>query len=614
MQVDSDCPLRPGWVIWQMANGALVLTVVAKATYLLQPVECPLAPTQDEPAEVDQHWDDDAWRSVRVPDDLVPFKARADVLVVGRAFAPGGKPVRSLTVRVVVGEVDKSVEVFCDRAFALDGTLREGPRFTSMPIAWEHAAGGPETMNPVGARLDGQRDARGMLRVPNLQPPGLHIAGADDFVPPAGLGPIAPFWPSRLARLPGRLQAWDHRRWNLAPLPADLSPGFFDAALDDQQVDTLRPDERIVLENLHPAHPRLVTSLSRVTPRASMERRGGTTAAFGMYADTLLIDTERGICTLTWRAQIPITDLREPQRVVISTDPSRPPSRRARQTTVTRPGATRSPGPVLPFVSGPAASSPVRPPPRPNAPLDLSRGETLDGPSGELMPALPFRVGRGPLAGTVLGLTPAPTPAPPVPTPVMPAMTVGQAAVARSPAPTDMRDQLPRSDPPPPPQPASPTAVEAPLPAASADPSGLPLEAYPLDRCAAIAASLARRPDETDAILARYDLDAGLWQRLHRHHVDLVRADEGHGHTGPRDAYDDAYVAQVEEERGAIQPGEHARLLVAVERGQGDQALALLDVPKGALMRLQRVWMRRMKADPALGRAVRQAMDEHRKA
>lgn len=228
------------------------------------------------------------------------------------------------------------------------------------------------------------------------------------------------------------------------------------------------------------------------------------------------------------------------------------------------------------------------------------------------MPALPFRVGRGPLAGTVLGLAPAPAPAPPVPAPVMPVMTVGQAAVARSPAPTGTGDQLPRSDPPPPP--ASPTAVEAPQPVASADPSGLPLEAYPLARCAAIAASLARRPDETDAILARYGLEASLWQRLHRHHVDLVRADEGHGNTGPRDAYDDAYVAQVEEERGAIQPAEHARLLVAVERGQGDQALALLDVPKGALMRLQRVWMRRMMADPALGRAVRQAMDERRKA
>ena len=612
MQVDSDCPLRPGWVIWQMANGALVLTVVAKATYQLQPVECPLAPTQDEPAEVDQHWDDDAWKSVRVPDDLVPFKARADVLVVGRAFAPGGKPVRSLTVRVVVGEVDKSVEVFCDRAFALDGTLREGPRFTSMPIAWEHAAGGPETMNPVGARLDGQRDALGMLRVPNLQPPGLHITGADDFVPPAGLGPIAPFWPSRLARLPGRLQAWDHRRWNLAPLPADLSPGFFDAALDDPQVDTLRPDERIVLENLHPAHPRLVTSLSRVTPRASVERRGGAIAAFGMYADTLLIDTERGICTLTWRAQIPIMDPGDAQRVVVSTDPPRPPSRRARQTTVTKLDATRSPSPVLPFVSGPAAPFPVRPPPAPN--VSLSLDETIDAPSGEPRPALPFGGGRSPLAANVLGLAPAPALMPLAAASVLPPMTIGQAAVARAPTSPARSEQLPRSEPPPPPQPASPTAAEAPPAVASADPNGLPLEAYPLDRCAAIAASLARRPDETDAILGRHGLDAGLWQRLHRHHVDLVRADEGHGNTGPRDAYDDAYVAQVEEERGAIQPGEHARLLVAVERGQGDQVLALLDVPKGALMRLQRVWMRRMKSDPALGRAVRQAMDEHRKA
>lgn len=49
--------------------------------------------------------------------DLAPFKRRADVLVVGHAFAPERRPVGSLVARVVVGEVDKAIAVFGDRAW-----------------------------------------------------------------------------------------------------------------------------------------------------------------------------------------------------------------------------------------------------------------------------------------------------------------------------------------------------------------------------------------------------------------------------------------------------------------------------------------------------------------
>lgn len=68
MEVVSVCPLRAGSVLWETASGALTLTVVAKATYLLRPSESPLATLQDVPTEGDEHWDDDERRS------LVPFK------------------------------------------------------------------------------------------------------------------------------------------------------------------------------------------------------------------------------------------------------------------------------------------------------------------------------------------------------------------------------------------------------------------------------------------------------------------------------------------------------------------------------------------------------------
>ncbi|MFT3774516.1 MAG: DUF2169 domain-containing protein [Minicystis sp.] len=848
MEVVSACPLRVGSVLWKTATGALTLTVVAKATYDLCPAESPLAPEQDEPTETDEFWDDDERRSLHAPSDVAPFKRRADVILVGHAFAPGGQAVRSLIARVLVGEVDKSIEVFAERAFALDGSLREGARFAKMPLRWERAAGGPDTANPVGVRADGPRDVYGMLPLPNLQPAGKHVTSPDDFIEPIGFGPIAPAWPPRQAKLHQSLVGWDFRRWNARPLPPDLDPAFFNAAPGDQQLDVIRPNERIVLENLHPSHPRLVTSLASATPRAMIEWGSGGSQEFGMRCDTLFIDTDRGTCALTWRGQIPIDDPRRAGRVVITLGRagSRPDEtgRRPRAPALTidgpmakapelpftkRPSAPALPvvpAPELPFTKRP--STPALPAPelpftkRPGLPaapvskvpaMPQAVDRTMDAPLGDAMPALPFRVGRSPLAGTILGqkapapaavhakaqgprpaptltdtqndeptgqtrlppkdvlpfthspalvgddeetqtelpsttadmsspewvpasvptlpFAPAPPPfapamvapvapmpvapayvtpmtpppvapamvvpapvvppmapafVPPAPEPVMPAFvppapepvmpapivtppapiaaaagTIGGMAlgsIAPAPAsPTPWRaldaDARPpaagpaapaavvppdpiRSEPPPPPPMIGPLAkpeliegppaeeasapekpVEAappPEPAKPPPPPELPLAAYPLERCAAIAASLARTKKDTDRILKEQELEPDVWQKLDRHWTEHVRAEAGRGRTAPLKAYDAAYVAQLEKERGPIRVEEYARLAVAVERGSGDQELAALTLPRGALLRVQRVWLMRTTADAELGKAVRQALDVAREA
>src|SRR5580698_2170648 len=154
MDVVSLCPLRVGSLLWQPRRGTWVLTAVCKATYVLLPAESPLAQAQEYPNEDEGHWNDDPARSLHAPCDLVPFKPRADVVLVGHAFAPRKEPARSVVARLVVGEVSKAVEVWCDRVWMQDGTLREGPRFVKMPLRYERAAGGPDTGNPVGMRLD----------------------------------------------------------------------------------------------------------------------------------------------------------------------------------------------------------------------------------------------------------------------------------------------------------------------------------------------------------------------------------------------------------------------------------------------------------------------------
>jgi hypothetical protein len=296
-----------------------MLTVVCKATFVLMPGESPLAREQDEPNESDGYWNDEETRSLHFASDLAPFKRRADVLVVGHAFAPERRPVGSLVARLVVGEVDKAIAVFGDRAWTPDGQMREGPWFVKMPLRWERAAGGPGTANPVGVRMGSAAvgDRYGAVALPNLQAPGTYLASPSDLLAPIGFGPLAPRWSERVEKLYRHAAGWEPGRWNERPVPDDIDAGYFNAAPGDQQVAEIRSGERVVLENLHADHARLVTSLSQVEPRAVVERAGGS-AEVRLRCDTLWIDTDRGCCSLVWRGQVLLGAPREAGRVVVT--------------------------------------------------------------------------------------------------------------------------------------------------------------------------------------------------------------------------------------------------------------------------------------------------------
>src|SRR5277367_4568037 len=185
MNVVSVCPLRVASLEWQTSRGVPVLTVIAKATYHLSPVTCSLAEEQEDPNEYESHWNYDSERSLHSPSDLVPYKPRPEVTLVGQTFAPRGEPVARLTARVVVGSVDKSVVVHAPRSFSQDGVLRHGPRFNRMPLRYERAAGGPDTPNPVG--VVAKPDTLGAVALPNLEPPALNVTRPDEYIEPVGL-------------------------------------------------------------------------------------------------------------------------------------------------------------------------------------------------------------------------------------------------------------------------------------------------------------------------------------------------------------------------------------------------------------------------------------------
>lgn len=399
MDVVSLCPLRTSSLVWRGARGEWVETVVCKATFTLTAGEAQLADAQEPPDERDEHWSAEATSSLCASNDVVPWKRKAEVLLVGKAFSPGKEPVKSLVARLEVAGVDKSIEVWCDRARAADRTIHEGPRFTSMPLVYERAAGGPATSNPVGV---------GATRLPNLQPPGARANDPGVVVAPIGFGPIAPTWPGRASR-----RAVDVT-WPAGgrSMPEGFDPGFFNAAPSDQQIDALGGPIRLVLENLHRDHPRLVTILPDLQPRAVIDTGGGQ-REIALRCDTLWIDTDRAICTLTWRGFVPlqapddeghvIVDM--PERAPVPVSARGPESRRVDRepaqplhlrTSIDleiglehTAAIAASRAPVLPFQRPPEPSIPVIPP------APTSSRPTLGGPMGRLAaPDAPLSIGE----------------------------------------------------------------------------------------------------------------------------------------------------------------------------------------------------------------------------
>ena len=229
---------------------------------------------------------------------------------------------RAILAQLTVGAVDKAVEIVCQRTVIHDGEVRDGARWMRMPLRYERAAGGPGTWNPVGISLEAAPDPLGRRFLANLQPPGLSVTRAGDAIPPAGFGPIAASWSSRREHLRDPAGPWTEARLADEPLDEDFDLRFFQSAPADQQIDLLLDDELITLENLHPEHPRLSTRLPGLHPRAFVDVPGALTTELPLTADTLWIDTDRALCTVTWRGQLPLGRRDQPGRVVIAAEPS----------------------------------------------------------------------------------------------------------------------------------------------------------------------------------------------------------------------------------------------------------------------------------------------------
>jgi uncharacterized protein YjbI with pentapeptide repeats len=319
----------------------------AKATLKLE--QGAVASWAEEPEAVsgDVYQDDDPTQPLRYSSDFAVFKPRADLSLVGRAFAPDGQPTAGFRVRFAVGSYSKSLDVAGERNWRSSLSAAAGftppELFTTMPLGYDRAYGGPGfERNPVGKGRRG--DA-----AHNLSDPERPF----DTREPAGFGPLPPAWPQRYDLVGSYRGNYMKERWPW--FPEDFDWGFFNAAPRDQQLDAyLRGDEPVVLESLNEQHDVLRSRLPGVRVRCFLEDRTPTDELrfreVPMRLDTLWIDTDSAKLILVWRgnADVRTPKMREIEKILVVAEPLTEAARPAAeyQAALNKPADAEVPPPV----------------------------------------------------------------------------------------------------------------------------------------------------------------------------------------------------------------------------------------------------------------------------
>jgi hypothetical protein len=614
MDVASFGPLRVSSMLWQPRPGAHALTVVCKATFELCPGSSPLAPEQEAPCERDIHHVDDPGRSLRAASDLAPFKRRADVVVLGHARLPRGAQGPTFVARVVVGMLEKTVEVRADRAWA---AMDLGPVAPTWPArtallgrhaaTWDHLAW---NTRPVPEDVDGA-----FFNVAPVDQQLAELTG-EERIMLEHLHPHHAKLETRLARVVPKASVKREK-----------------AALQEVRLrcDTLTIDAdrglamlvwRGVVVLAYPAE-RGVVAVTAQGVEGDAEGKLTTTQPSQGTVPVQVLPFGQGVVGRGGTE----TDVAEARDAVGSNAASSEADDVG--TTTIKLHASVNTKPVLPFVPGGSGAlssaeneEQAPAPPRRADEEEAGTGTMVSwyaGVATVLKPVLPFQRETNPAqvrgASQAIRVEPAPETEPSqetctgpepikyapydVPPPAMISNLVPATEAEKPPAPAALPSmfmplarteaevatgKLPEAD-------KQSTAEEAPV---EPEPTSVELT---IEQCAMIAAEIAEGRGTRAKVLEAHGLDEQAWRTNDRRWKGAIEEEVGQGSQVLRDAYDAAYVARVEGFRGAISLEEYARLLVGLERGKVNPALDALRIHRATLMPIVRVWTRKVAMD-----------------
>lgn len=238
-------------------------------------------------------------------------KPNAEFLVAGKCFAPGGKPVELMPVRVKVGAREKTLAVSGDRQWVFvkkDWQISPAQPFTELDLSYANAFGGPDfERNPLGKGMP-PADEAAPRPLPNIFNPKSPILKPEDRPEPVGFAAIDFTWPQRFSKAGTYDEQW--RQTRFPGFAADMDWTIFNAAQPDQWLaGFLHGDERIEVSGMHPDQATQSAALPGFAARCFITEKTGQTEEFRevpMHAETVWLFPNASHMVLIFRGVTPI--------------------------------------------------------------------------------------------------------------------------------------------------------------------------------------------------------------------------------------------------------------------------------------------------------------------
>ncbi len=314
LQFKNGTPFQGTISLMPDVEGIDTIFAVVKATLDLGE-RLSLAEKQLPVTLADEYHGEPGKSSIKNPSNVSLTKLATDVLLLGTAYPPRGRPVTHMDVLLTAGPLRKTIRVFGDRVWEKRGvvpSMSNPAPFETMPLVWERAYGGmdnkgrelrAEVRNPVGRGYhakDGEKELNGSP-LPNLEDPAELISSLKQSPAPACFGPICGHWEPRLSfagtyderwqqeRAPYLPTDFDSRFLQLAP-PGLVAPGYLQAG-DWIEANGVTPSGSLRVQ-LPPV---------RIDVTYIVD---GSPQAVPANLDTVLIEPDQNRLALVWRAAL----------------------------------------------------------------------------------------------------------------------------------------------------------------------------------------------------------------------------------------------------------------------------------------------------------------------
>lgn len=314
--------MQAGYTMGMKPDGREILVVTIKGTFTIpKPGEQPKLAEQQMPLIMADTFTGESGFSAPLYEvDYAPIKHRCDVLLVGSAYAPGGKPVTKMAVTLKVGPISKSFQVVGNRCWekGFFSISASQPRpFTVMPISYNNAFGGVDNThndqkkhracftNPVGVGFHSNLETKFIKDkpLPNTEELKNPVAKPHGKYQPMSFGPIGRGWQPRSSLAGTYDQNWVD---NIFPfLPPDFDEAYYQSAPVDQQIPYPKGGEEVVLINLT-SEGRTAFTLPVIEIPVVFFRKEGDRHETQAVIDTIVIEPDKGIFMMTWRASLPL--------------------------------------------------------------------------------------------------------------------------------------------------------------------------------------------------------------------------------------------------------------------------------------------------------------------